>query len=243
MIVYSSTKYLGGHGTSIGGLLVDSGTFPWEEHKGRQPALNTPDPSYHGAIWTEAVKPLGPIAYIIKARVTLLRDIGSCMSPFNAFLTLQGIETLPLRMERHCPNTAAVAAWLAKRPEVTKVIHPSQQLGEARRRAEKYLRGGQGGLVGFEIKGGKDAGRKFIDALEAPLSRRQHRRRALARHPPGDDDPLAIVVRRAVRHRRYGRLRAPVDRHRAHRRYPGRHRSGAEGGDLSRPTRRLQGAG
>ena len=166
VIVYSSTKYLGGHGTSIGGLLVDSGTFPWEEHKGRQPALNTPDPSYHGAIWTEAVKPLGPIAYIIKARVTLLRDIGSCMSPFNAFLTLQGIETLPLRMERHCQNTAAVAAWLAKRPEVTKVIHPSQQLGEARRRAEKYLKGGQGGLVGFEIKGGKDAGRKFIDALK-----------------------------------------------------------------------------
>ena len=102
IIVYSSTKYLGGHGTSIGGLLVDGGNFPWEEHKERQPALNTPDPSYHGAVWTEAVKPLGPIAYIIKARTTLLRDLGSCMSPFNAFLTLQGIETLPLRMERHC---------------------------------------------------------------------------------------------------------------------------------------------
>jgi len=166
VIVYSSTKYLGGHGTSIGGLLVDSGTFPWEEHKARQPALNTPDPSYHGAIWTEAVKPLGPIAYIIKARVTLLRDLGSAMSPFNAFLTLQGIETLPLRMERHCSNTSAVAAWLSKHPGVTKVIHPSHQLGEARRRAEKYLKGGEGGLVGFEIKGGKDAGRKFIDALK-----------------------------------------------------------------------------
>ena len=166
VIVYSSTKYLGGHGTSIGGLIVDSGTFPWEEHKGRQPALNTPDPSYHGAIWTEAVKPLGPIAYIIKARVTLLRDLGSAMSPFNAFLTLQGIETLALRMERHSSNAATVAAWLGKRPEVTKVIHPSHQTGEARRRAEKYLKGGQGGLVGFEIKGGKDAGRKFIDALK-----------------------------------------------------------------------------
>jgi O-acetylhomoserine (thiol)-lyase len=166
VIVYSSTKYLGGHGTSIGGILVDSGTFPWEEHKDRQPALNTPDPSYHGAIWTEAVKPLGPIAYIIKARVTLLRDLGSAMSPFNAFLTLQGIETLPLRMERHCANASAVAAWLAKRPGVTKVIHPSQQVGEARRRAEKYLHGGQGGLVGFEIKGGKEAGRKFIDGLK-----------------------------------------------------------------------------
>jgi O-acetylhomoserine (thiol)-lyase len=166
VIVYSSTKYLGGHGTSIGGILVDSGTFPWEEHKGRQPALNTPDPSYHGAIWTEAVKPLGPIAYIIKARVTMLRDLGSCMSPFNAFLTLQGIETVALRMERHCANTAAVAAWLAKRPEITKVFHPSHQKGESRHRAEKYLRGGEGGLVGFELKGGREAGPKFIDALK-----------------------------------------------------------------------------
>ncbi len=166
VIVYSSTKYLGGHGTSIGGVLVDSGTFPWDEHQARQPALNTPDPSYHGAVWSQAVKPLGPIAYIIKARVTLLRDLGSAMSPFNAFLTLQGIETLPLRMERHCANTASVAAWLGKRPEVTKVIHPSHQLGYARERAEKYLKGGQGGLVGFEIKGGKEAGRRFIDALK-----------------------------------------------------------------------------
>ena len=117
-------------------------------------------------MWTEAVKPLGPIAYIIRARVTLLRDLGSCMSPFNAFLTLQGVETLPLRIERHCANTSAVAAWLAKRPEVTHVIHPSHQTGEAKRRAEKYLRGGLGGLVGFEIKGGKEAGRKFINALK-----------------------------------------------------------------------------
>ncbi len=98
--------------------------------------------------------------------MTLLRDLGSCMSPFNAFLTLQGIETLPLRMERHCANASAVAAWLGKRPEVTKVIHPSHQVGYARARAEKYLKGGLGGLVGFEIKGGKEAGRKFIDALK-----------------------------------------------------------------------------
>ena len=166
VIVYSTTKYLGGHGNSIGGVIVDSGTFPWDEHKERQPALNTPDPSYHGAIWTEAVKPLGPIAYIIKARVTLLRDLGSCMSPFNAFLTLQGVETVALRMERHCANTSAVAAFLAKRPEITKVFHPSQQKGFARQRAEKYLPGGQGGLVGFELKGGREAGPKFIDALK-----------------------------------------------------------------------------
>ena len=166
IIVYSSTKYLGGHGNSIGGLLVDSGNFDWGAHPERQPLLNTPDPSYHGAVWSEAVKPLGPIAYIIKARVTLLRDLGSAMSPFNAFLTIQGIETLPLRIARHSENTQAVADYLVKRPEVTKVIHPSTQTGAARERAEKYLKGGFGGLVGFELKGGKDAGRRFINALQ-----------------------------------------------------------------------------
>src|SRR5271154_3024463 len=166
IVVHSTTKYIGGHGNSIGGLLVDSGTFDWAAHPQRQPALNTPDPSYHGAVWTEAVKPLGPIAYIIKARVTLLRDLGSAMSPFNAFLTLQGIETLALRMERHCANTTAVAAWLGKRPEVVKVIHPSTQTGIARQRAGKYLRGGHGGLVGFELAGGREAGRRFIDSLQ-----------------------------------------------------------------------------
>src|SRR5271166_4671168 len=166
IVVYSSTKYLGGHGTSIGGLIVDSGTFPWDEHKERQPALNTPDPSYHGAVWTEAVKPLGPIAYIIKARVTLLRDIGSALSPFNAFLTIQGIETLPLRIQRHSENAQAVTNYLLKRPEVTRVIHPSVQTGVFRERADKYLKGGYGGLVGFELAAGKDAGRRFIDALQ-----------------------------------------------------------------------------
>src|SRR5208282_5188617 len=166
VIVYSTTKYLGGHGTSIGGLIVDGGNFPWGDFPERQPALNTPDPSYHGAVWSEAVKPLGPIAYIIKARVTLLRDLGAAQSPFNAFLTLQGIETLPLRIERHSANAQAVAAWLAKRPEVTKVIHPSLQTGYARERALKYLKGGFGGLVGFELAGGREAGRRFIDALQ-----------------------------------------------------------------------------
>ncbi len=166
VIVYSTTKYLGGHGTSIGGLLVDGGNFPWEAHAARQPALNTPDPSYHGAVWTEAVKPLGPIAYIIKARVTLLRDLGSAMSPFNAFLTLQGIETLALRMERHSANAEAVVTYLSKRNEVVKVIHPSKQTGYAAERAKKYLKGGHSGLVGFELAGGREAGRRFIDALQ-----------------------------------------------------------------------------
>ncbi len=166
VIVYSTTKYLGGHGNSIGGLIVDGGNFDWEAHAKRQPALNTPDPSYHGAVWTQAVKPLGPIAYIIKARVTLLRDLGSAMSPFNAFLTLQGVETVTLRMAKHCENTQAVTDFLRKRPEITRVIHPSVQTGVNRERAQRYLKGGLGGLVGFELAGGKDAGRRFIDELQ-----------------------------------------------------------------------------
>src|SRR5450432_4902105 len=166
IVVYSSTKYLGGHGTSIGGLIVDGGNFDWEKFPERQPALNTPDASYHGAVWTQAVKPLGPVAYIIRARVILLRDLGSAISPFNAFLTLQGIETLSLRIERHVANANAVAAWLAKRPEVVRVIHPSVQTGAARQRAEKYLNGKFGGLVGFELAKGHEAGRRFIDSLQ-----------------------------------------------------------------------------
>jgi O-acetylhomoserine (thiol)-lyase len=166
IVVYSTTKYLGGHGTSIGGVIVDGGNFDWEKFPLRQPGLNTPDPSYHGAVWTEAVKPLGPVAYIIKARTTLLRDLGAAISPFNAFLTLQGIETLALRIERHVQNANTVAAYLGKRPEVMKVIHPSTQSGIARERADRYLKGKYGGLVGFELAGGRDAGRRFIDNLE-----------------------------------------------------------------------------
>jgi O-acetylhomoserine (thiol)-lyase len=166
IVVHSTTKYIGGHGNSIGGLLVDSGTFDWAAHPQRQPALNTTDPSYHGAVWTEAVKPLGPIAYIIKARVTLLRDLGSSMSPFNAFLTLQGLETLALRIARHSENTQLVVDFLKKRREITRIIHPSLQTGVHRQRAERYLKGGLGGLVGFELAGGKEAGRRFIDGLQ-----------------------------------------------------------------------------
>ncbi|MGA2044550.1 MAG: PLP-dependent transferase [Roseiarcus sp.] len=166
IVVYSSTKYLGGHGNSIGGLIVDGGNFDWEKFPERQPALNTPDPSYHGAVWVDAVKPLGPVAYIIRARVILLRDLGSAISPFNAFLTLQGIETLALRIERHVANASVVAAWLAKRPEVANVIHPSLQTGAARQRADKYLGGNYGGLVGFELAEGREAGRRFIDSLQ-----------------------------------------------------------------------------
>ena len=166
IVVYSTTKYIGGHGTSIGGMIVDGGNFDWEAHPERQPNLNTPDPSYHGAVWVQAVKPIGPVAYIIRARTVLLRDLGAALSPFNAFQILQGLETLPLRITRHSENALAVAKHLAGRKEVTKVIHPSQQTGVARERAEKYLKGGLGGLLGFELAGGAEAGRQFIDALK-----------------------------------------------------------------------------
>ncbi len=166
IVVYSTTKFIGGHGTSIGGMIIDGGNFNWEAFPRRQPLLNTPDRSYHGAVWTQAVKAMGPIAYIIRARVILLRDLGAALSPFNAFQILQGVETLPLRIYEHCRNAQAVADWLVTRPEVTTVIHPSCQGGVQRERADKYLTGGYGGLVGFELAGGGDAGRRFIDNLK-----------------------------------------------------------------------------
>ncbi|HUZ63701.1 MAG TPA: PLP-dependent transferase [Acetobacteraceae bacterium] len=166
VVMYSTTKWISGHGNAIGGIVIDGGNFDWAAHPQRQPALNTPDPSYHGAVWTEAVKPLGPIAYAIKMRVTLLRDLGAALSPFNAYILLQGVETLSLRMERHMTNTQAVTDFLTRRPEITKVIHPSVQQGIARARAEKYLKGGFGGMVGFELAGGLPAGQRFIDSLK-----------------------------------------------------------------------------
>jgi O-acetylhomoserine (thiol)-lyase len=167
VVVYSTTKYIGGHGTSIGGVIIDGGNFDWEKHADRFPMLNQPDPSYHGAIWTEAVKPLGPIAYIMKARVTLLRDLGAAMSPFNAFQFIQGLETLPLRIREHSRNASAVAEYLNDHPAVTRVIHPAYHTDkEQKRRAQAYLKGGMGGLVGFELKGGREAGLRFIDALQ-----------------------------------------------------------------------------
>ncbi|MBK1668738.1 O-acetylhomoserine aminocarboxypropyltransferase [Rhodovibrio sodomensis] len=166
LVVYSATKYLGGHGTSVGGVIVDGGNFPWDKHPERFPLLNQPDSSYHGAVWTEAAKPLGPIAYALKARVTLLRDLGCAMSPFNAFLFLQGMETLPLRMREHCRNGEAVADFLEKHPQVERVIYPTKQDATYYGRAEKHLNGGFGALCGFELNGGEDAGRKFIDSLQ-----------------------------------------------------------------------------
>ena len=241
VVVYSTTKYIGGHGNSIGGLIVDSGTFDWAAHPQRQPALNTPDPSYHGAVWTEAVKPLGPIAYIIKARVTLLRDIGSAMSPFNAFLTLQGLETLALRMVKHCENTQRVADFLKKRPEVTKVIHPSVQSGVHRQRAERYLKGGLGGLVDLNWRAARKpaagSSTRSRCSITSPISATRAVWRSIPRH-----DALATFAAGAGSDRRLRRLCPSFRRDRAYRRHHCRHRTrplgggqGLEGGVTSLP--------
>ena len=166
IVVYSTTKYIGGHGLSIGGLLIDGGNFDWEAAGNRFKMLNEPDASYHGAVWTQAAKPLGPIAYLLRARVILLRDLGSAMSPFNAFTFIQGLETLPLRMQRHCENAEKVANFLKNHKKVSKVIYPSLMNGVFKERAEKYMDKGNGALVGFELKDGVSSGKKFIDNLK-----------------------------------------------------------------------------
>jgi O-acetylhomoserine (thiol)-lyase len=164
IVVYSATKFIGGHGTSIGGLIVDSGKFDWTN--GKFPLIAEPDPSYHGINFVEALKPLGNIAYIIKARVTLLRDIGMALSPFNAFLFLQGLETLHLRMKRHSENALAVGEYLSKHPKVSWVNYPGLKSSPESQRVKKYLPKGAGAILGFGIKGGLEAGKKFIDSLE-----------------------------------------------------------------------------
>jgi O-acetylhomoserine (thiol)-lyase len=166
VVVHSATKYIGGHGTLIGGVIVDGGNFPWETHAARFPLLTKPDDAYHGAVWTEAAKPLGPIAYILRIRVKLLRDLGAAISPFNAWQFIQGLETLPLRVRQHNENAAKVAGFLAKHGEVTRVSYPGLQAGKLRATADKYLQGGYGALVGFELKGDVEAGKAFIDALK-----------------------------------------------------------------------------
>ncbi len=166
VVMYSTTKYIGGHGTTIGGVVIDGGNFDWAGAGARQPALNGPDASYHGAVWTEATKPMGPVAYIIRMRVILLRDLGAALSPYSAFQLIQGLETLPLRMPRHCENALKVAEFLSKRDDVAKVIYPGVATGGTRAQADKYMRGGYGGLLGFELKGGAEAGKRFIGALE-----------------------------------------------------------------------------
>jgi O-acetylhomoserine (thiol)-lyase len=161
--VYSATKFIGGHGTSLGGLIVDSGKFDWTG--GKFPLIAGPDPSYHGINFVEALKPLGNIAYIIKARVTLLRDLGPALSPFNAFLLLQGLETLHLRLPRHSENALAVARHLEKHPKVAWVNYPGLDSSPEKARVKKYLPRGAGAIIGFGIKGGAAAGKTFVDSL------------------------------------------------------------------------------
>ncbi|OGX12432.1 MAG: O-acetylhomoserine aminocarboxypropyltransferase [Omnitrophica bacterium RIFOXYB12_FULL_50_7] len=164
IIVYSATKFIGGHGTSLGGVIVDSGKFDWTN--GKFPLIAKPEPSYHGINFVEALKPMGNIAYIIKARVTLLRDLGSALSPFNSFLFLQGLETLHLRLPRHAENALAVAKHLEKHPQVAWVNYPGLPSSPEKDRVKKYLPKGAGAILGFGIKGGLEAGKKFINSLE-----------------------------------------------------------------------------
>jgi O-acetylhomoserine (thiol)-lyase len=164
IVVYSATKFIGGHGTSIGGVVVDGGKFDWTN--GKFPLISGPDPSYHGLDFVSALAPLGNIAYIIKARVTLLRDLGAAVSPFNSFLFLQGLETLPLRMERHASNALAVAKWLERHDKVAWVNYPGLESSKEAGRARKYLPGGAGAILGFGVKSGLEGGRKFIDSLK-----------------------------------------------------------------------------
>jgi O-acetylhomoserine (thiol)-lyase len=160
--VHSLTKYIGGHGTSIGGAVIDNGSFDWAAQPDRYPGLAKPDPSYHGVVWTDA---LGPSAYIGRVRTVLLRNTGAALSPFNAFLFLQGVETLPLRMERHNQNAQAVAEHLAKHPQVRWVNYPGLPTDAYHEVASRTLRGGYGALVTFGIDGGLEAGRTFIESL------------------------------------------------------------------------------
>ncbi len=161
IVVHSCTKFIGGHGTSIGGAIVDSGKFDWTN--GRFPELTEPDPSYHGVKYVES---FGELAYIIKARTQFLRDMGSCMSPFNAFLFLQGLETLHLRMPRHSENALKLSKWLQKHKAVNWVNYPGLKSHPDNALAKKYLPRGQGAILGFGIKGGKQAGVKFIENVK-----------------------------------------------------------------------------
>ena len=168
VVVHSLTKYIAGHGTVVGGSLVDGGNFDWTADPKRQPLFNTPDDSYGGAVWGKVVPQLtgANVAFAVRARVVLLRDLGAALAPDNAFGIIQGLETVALRMKQHCENAKKVVDYLLKHKEVSRVIYPTEHKGEIADRATKYLKGGKGGLVGIELKGGIKAGKKFIEALK-----------------------------------------------------------------------------
>jgi len=168
IVVHSLTKYVGGHGTSIGGIIIDSGNFDWTRNPDRHPLFNTPDPSYHGAVWGSLIpEALGaPIAFAIRARVVLLRDLGAAISPTNAFQLIQGLETLPLRYRVHQDNASRVAAYLNTHEDIDHVIYPGLFTGTEKEKADRYMKTGYGPIVGIELKGGEAAGRAFIDNLK-----------------------------------------------------------------------------
>ena len=221
IIVHSTTKYLGGHGTAIGGVIVDGGKFDWAADKDKFPGFNQPDPSYHGLVYAEA---LGPIAYIIKARVQLLRDLGSATTPFNAFLLTQGLETLSLRIERHVENAEKVAAWLEARDEVASVAYAGLPSSPWYGRKQKYAPRGAGAVLGLRDQGRDRGGPQVRRRAGAAQPRRQHRRRAVPGHPPGVDHPLAALARGAGRHWRDARAGAALGRPGGDRRHPRRPR-------------------
>ncbi len=163
IVVHSATKNLGGHGTAVAGVIVDGGSFDWAANAEKFPEFSEPDPSYHGLVYSEA---LGNIAYIIKARVQLLRDLGSAVAPFNAFLVAQGLETLSLRIERHVQNAKAIAEWLEKHPQVESVNYAGLPSSPWYERGQKYAPKGTGAVLSFEVVGGLEAGKQFVDSLE-----------------------------------------------------------------------------
>lgn len=162
IVVHSATKFIGGHGTVMGGVVIDGGKFDWAQNK-KFPGLSEPNPSYHGVIFTQAV---GNLAYIIKLRTTLMRDQGACISPFNSFLLLQGLETLSLRVERHVSNTLKVIEYLKNHPQVERVNHPSLATGRQKELYDKYFKNGAASIFTFEIKGGAEKAKKFTESLE-----------------------------------------------------------------------------
>ena len=168
VVVYSLTKYIGGHGTVVGGALVDGGNFDWTADPKRQPLFNEPDASYGGAIWGKVVPELtgANVSFAVRARVTLLRDLGSALSPDNAFGIIQGLETVALRMKQHCSNASKVVDYLKKNKEIARVIYPTEHEVKIADRAKKYLNDGNGGIVGIELKGGIEAGKRFIESLK-----------------------------------------------------------------------------
>ncbi|MDM7996108.1 MAG: O-acetylhomoserine aminocarboxypropyltransferase/cysteine synthase [Acidobacteriota bacterium] len=182
IVVYSTTKFIGGHGVHVGGAVVDCGTFPWAENPAKWPEFTAPDDAYHGLVFTEALKPIGNIAYITHIRTHWLRDTGACMSPFAAFLFLLGLETLPVRIERHVRNAMALARWLEQHPAVLWVNYPGLESHRHHSLSKRYLPHGAGAILGFGIRGGREAGIRFINNVR------------LARHLANIGDAKTLVI-------------------------------------------------